>query len=102
MIIAIVILILTTAALLLRLRVLSFTVKKQQEYIDEMEEFFIVVQNNTDDTYRKILQIDHMGYFKNNDHTGLVFDGLKNQVELLHNFIITQSQKEVQEQDEEI
>lgn len=83
--------------LTLRIRVLSFTVKKQNEYNTEMEDFILSVQNHTNETYKRILQIDHMGYFKNNDHTGLVFNGLKNQVEILNKFINEQSDKEFEE-----
>lgn len=98
----ILILILIIIGLILRLRVLKKTTNMQMEYISDLEDVILKVQLGVEESYRRITQIDHMGYFENNDHTGLIFKSLQNTVQVLYDFITEQTRREIDEKEEEL
>lgn len=71
----------------LRLRVVLYTNREQKKYIDEMENVLINTTQKIDNTYKEILIIDHMGIFENNDHTGIMFNTLKQSYDELYKYL---------------
>jgi len=67
---------------------------KQSEYISDLEDMLVLLNDRIKQTYTKMMQIDTAGYYKNSDYTGMIFRSLKEQIEVMWNFVQEQMSKD--------
>ena len=59
------------------------TIKKQIDYIDQIEIKLITNFQSVSDSYKRMKEIDQKGGFESDDEVGQVFNGIKDVIENL-------------------